>query len=150
MQALPGVESAGAINFMPFAGPVPGMILEIAGKPPSLPGQRLNTSICVTDQNFFHAIQIPLKRGRMFTEQEVREVRHVVIINEALAKKYFPNEEALGQRLTIRTLNEMPNEIIGIAADVKTCATRPGGRADVVLPIAELPYTHDLRAAHQR
>jgi putative ABC transport system permease protein len=140
MQALPGVESAGAINFMPFAGPVPGMILEIAGKPPSLPGQRLNTSICVTDQNFFQAMQIPLKRGRMFTEQEVREARHVVIINETLAKKYFPNEEALGQRLIIRTLNETPNEIIGIAADVKHAQLDQEANPMTYCPIAELPY----------
>jgi putative ABC transport system permease protein len=137
---LPGVESAGAINFIPFAGPVPGMILEIAGKPPSLPGQRLNTSICVTDQNFFQAIQIPLKRGRMFTEQEVREARHVVIINEALAKKYFPNEEALGQRLIIRTLNEKPSEIIGIAADVKHAQLDQEANPMTYCPIAELPY----------
>ena len=140
MQALPGVESAGAINFMPFAGPVAGMILEIVGKPRSLPGQRLNTSISVTDQKFFQTMQIPLKRGRMFTEQEVREARHVVIINEALAKNYFPNEEALGQRIVITTINQIPQEIIGIAADVKQIQLDQEAGPMTYWPIAELPY----------
>jgi len=45
------------------------------------------TGLCVTDQNFFSALEIPLKRGRLFTEQEVHEKRNVVLINEALAKK---------------------------------------------------------------
>jgi putative ABC transport system permease protein len=141
MRALPGVESAGAINFMPFAGPGAGTSFEIAGKPPSLPGQRLVTGVCVADQNFFHALQIPLKRGRMFTEQEVREARRVVLVNEALAKKYFPDEEALGQRLTIAMRDEdIPTEIIGIVADVKHAQLDKEAEPMSYWPIAELPY----------
>ncbi|MBI1762097.1 MAG: ABC transporter permease [Acidobacteria bacterium] len=141
MRALPGVESAGAINYMPFAGPGAGTSFEIEGKPPSLPGQRLTTGVCVADQNFFQAMQIPLQRGRMFTEQEVKELRHVVIVNEALAKKYFPNEEALGQRLTISMKNEnVPTEIIGIVADVKHAQLDKEAEPMSYWPIAELPY----------
>ena len=142
MRALPGVESAGAINFMPFAGPGAGTSFEISGKPPSLPGQRLVTGVCVSDQNFFHAMQIPLKRGRMFTEEEVREARRVVIVNEALARKYFPHEEPLGQRMTIAMMNEnVPNEIIGIVADVKHAKLDQEAEPMSYWPIAELPYS---------
>jgi putative ABC transport system permease protein len=141
MQALPGVEAAGVINFLPFAGPGAGTSFEIAGKPPTLPGQRLTTGVCVADQNFFQAMQIPLKRGRMFTEQEVKEMRHVVVVNEALAAKYFPNEEALGQRLTISMKNEnVPTEIIGIVADVKHAQLDKAAEPMSYWPIAELPY----------
>lgn len=141
MQALPGIESTGVINFMPFAGPGAGTGFEIEGKPLSLPGQRLTTGVCVADQNFFQAMQIPLKRGRMFTEQEVKEMRHVVVVNEALAKKYFPNEEALGQRLTISMKNEnVPTEIIGIVADVKHAQLDKEADPMSYWPIAELPY----------
>jgi putative ABC transport system permease protein len=141
MRALPGVESAGAINFMPFAGPGAGTSFEIEGKPPSLPGQRLVTGVCVSDQNFFHSLQIPLKRGRMFTEQEVREMRHVVVVNEALARKYFPNEEALGQHIAISMKNEnVPTEIIGVVADVKHAQLDKEAEPMSYWPIAELPY----------
>lgn len=141
LQALPNVEAAGAINFLPFAGPGAATDFEIAGKPKPLPGQGLVTGVCVADQQFFPAMQIALKRGRLFTEQEVREIRHVVVINEALARKYFPNEDALGQRITIAMKNEnVPSEIIGIIADVKHAQLDKEADPMSYWPIAELPY----------
>ncbi|MBL8191735.1 MAG: ABC transporter permease, partial [Acidobacteria bacterium] len=141
MQALPGVESAGVINFLPFAGPGAGTGFEIEGKPKPLPGEGLTTGVCVADQNFFSTMRIALKRGRMFTEQEVKEMRHVVLVNEALANKYFPGEDALGKRITISMKNEnVPTEIIGIVADVKHAQyDKPAGPMSY-WPIAELPY----------
>jgi putative ABC transport system permease protein len=63
-------------------------------------------------------MQIPLKRGRLFTEQETTEMRHVVVINEAFARKHFPGEDPLGKRLTIYMKNEnVPTEIIGVVGD---------------------------------
>ena len=120
IQALPGVESAGAINFLPFAGPSAGTDFFIEGQPKPAPGQEPITSVCVTDVNYFNTMQIPLKRGRLFTEQEATEMRHVVVVNETLARKYFPNEDALGKRITIYMKDPPdlgPTEIIGIVAD---------------------------------
>ncbi|MBS1791405.1 MAG: ABC transporter permease [Acidobacteria bacterium] len=141
MQSLPGVESAGVINFLPFAGPGAGTGFEIEGQPKPQPGQGPVTGVCVADQNFFQAMQISLKRGRMFTDQEVKEMRHVVVVNEALAKKYFPNEDALGKRITIAMKNEnVPTEIIGILADVKHAQFDKAADPMSYWPIAELPY----------
>jgi putative ABC transport system permease protein len=117
---LPGVEAAGAISFLPFAGPYSGTSFEIEGLPAPAPGNEPKTGVCVTDANFFKVMQIPLKRGRLFTEQETTDVRHVVVINEALAQKYFPNEDPLGKRIKIYMKGEnVPTEIIGIVADSK-------------------------------
>lgn len=119
-EALPGVESAGAISFLPFAGPYSGTGFEIDGLPVPAPGQEPKTGVCVTDANFFKAMQIPLIRGRLYTENEATEMRHVVVVNEALARKYFPNEEALGKRIKIDMKDEnVPSEIIGIVGDSK-------------------------------
>src|SRR5207253_1037696 len=63
MRNLPGVEAVGAINTLPFTGPHSGTNVDIEGQPKLPPGQELNTGICVTDANFFQAMQIPLKRG---------------------------------------------------------------------------------------
>ena len=120
LQALPGVESAGAINFLPFAGIGAVTSFLVEGRPEPPPSQMMSTGVSVSDHNFFRTLQIPLKRGRLFTEQETREVRHVVVINEALARKYFPNEEPLGRRIIIALRNgEVPSEIIGVVGDVK-------------------------------
>ncbi len=143
LRTVPGVEAAGAINFTPFLGLGSRTGFEIPGRPPSLPGQGGNTTdVCVTDQDFFKALQIPLQRGRFFTEQEVREPRHVVIINETLARKYFPNEDALGKRITIvMSETPVPTEIIGIVRDVKHLQLDQETEPMSYWPIAELPYT---------
>src|SRR5262245_35314853 len=102
MRTLPGVEAAGAINYTPFLGLGTRTGFDIEGRSKPLPDQSMGTTdLCVNDQNFFRALEIPLKRGRLFTEQEVREQRNVVVINEALAQKYFPHEDALGKRIAI-------------------------------------------------
>jgi putative ABC transport system permease protein len=142
MQSLPGIEAAGAINFTPFLGLGSGTGFKIEGLPTPLPGQMLGTGVCVTDQNFFRALQIPLKRGRLFTDQEVRERRNVVIINEALATKYFPNEDPLGKRITISMRPpDVPTEIIGIVSDVKHSQLEKAVEPMSYWPIAQLPYT---------
>jgi putative ABC transport system permease protein len=120
LRALPGVEDAGAINFLPFAGPFAGTSFEIEGQPKPLAGQEPGTGVCVTDASFFRVMQIPLKHGRLFTDQEASEMLHVVVVNEALARKYFPNEDPLGKRITIDMKdNNVPTEIIGVVGDAR-------------------------------
>jgi putative ABC transport system permease protein len=121
MQALPGVESVGAVSFLPFGGSLyAGTGVDISGRPPLPPGQRLTTGVLVTDLNYFRTMQLPLRRGRLFTEQEATEMRHVVVINEAFARKHFPGEDPLGRRLTIYMKDDNQLcEIIGIVGDSK-------------------------------
>jgi putative ABC transport system permease protein len=119
-QTLPGVVSAGAINTLPFDGPHSGTVLEIEGQPKLPPGQELNTGVCVTDANYFQSMQIPLKRGRLFTSQEATEMRHVVVVNEMFARKIFPGQDPLGKRVKIYMKNENePTEIVGVVGDTK-------------------------------
>jgi len=120
MQALPGVESAGAVSFLPFAAPHAGTLVEIEGRPKLPPGQGLTTGVMVSDANYFRTIQVPLKRGRLFTDQEASEMRHVVVVNEAFARVNFPGEDPLGKRVVIYMKNDnQPCEIIGVVGDSK-------------------------------
>ncbi len=119
IRAIPGVESVGAINTLPFDGPHSGTKLDIEGQPKRAPGQDLSTGVCVTDANYFQTMHIPLKRGRLYTPQEAAEMRHVVVVNEAFARA-FPGPDALGQRVTIYMKDDnQPSEIIGIVGDSK-------------------------------
>jgi putative ABC transport system permease protein len=120
MQALPGVESVGAVNYLPFAAPHAGTGVTIEGRPKLPPGQGLNTGVMVSDLNYFRTMQIPLKRGRLFTDQEAAEMRHVVVINEEFARKNFPGEDPLGKRVVIDMKDDnQPCEIIGVVGDSK-------------------------------
>jgi putative ABC transport system permease protein len=135
MKVIPGVEAVGAINTPPFAGLYSGTNVEVNGE--KLPqGQELKTGICVTDLNYFQTMQIPLKQGRLFTEQEATEMRHVVLVNEAFVRKNLNGQDPLGKRLTIymKEQNE-PTEIIGVVADHKHL-----GLDIAVEPVAYWPH----------
>ena len=119
MKSIPGVEAVGAINTSPFTGLYSGTTVEVDGQKLP-PDQELKTGICVTDVNYFQAMQIPLKRGRLYTEQEATEMRHVVLVNETFVRQNLNGQDPLGKRLTIYMKNEnVPTEIIGVVADHK-------------------------------
>jgi putative ABC transport system permease protein len=142
MQSLPGVESAGAVSFLPFAAPHAGTLVEIEGRPKLPPGQGLGTGVMVSDLNYFRAMQIPLKRGRLFTDQEAAEMRHVVVINETFALKNFPNEDPLGKRVVIHMKDDnQPCEIIGIVGDSKHMNLDAEVRPMSYWPHPELVYS---------
>jgi putative ABC transport system permease protein len=142
VQALPGVEAVGAVSFLPFAAPNAGTLVEIDGRPKLPAGQGLTTGVTVTDKNYFKAMQIPLKRGRLFTEEEATDMRHVVVVNEEFARKNLPNEDPLGKRVTIYMKDDnKPCEIIGIVGDSKQMTLDGEARAMSYWPHPELAYS---------
>jgi len=119
MQAIPGVEAAGAINTPPFTGLYSGTNIEVDGQKLP-PGQELGTGVCVTDANYFQTMQIPLKLGRLYTAQEATEMRHVVVVNETFVRKNLGGQNPLGRQVTIYMKDDnVPSEIIGVVADHK-------------------------------
>jgi putative ABC transport system permease protein len=143
VRAIPGVESAGAINTLPFTGPHSGTRIQIEGEPVRPPGQELSTGICVTDANYFKVMQIPLKRGRLFTDQEAREMRHVVVVNEEFVRTNFPGKDPLGKRVTINMKDDdAPTEIIGVVGDTKHLGLDSETEEMAYWPHPELVYSY--------
>ena len=95
MKAIPGVEAVGAINTPPFTGLYSGTNVEVDGQKLP-PDQELKTGVCVTDADYFQTMQIPLKLGRLYTEQEATEMRHVVVVNETFVQKNLGGQNPLG------------------------------------------------------
>jgi len=135
METIPGVESVGAINTPPFTGLYSGTTVDVDGvKLP--PDQALKTGVCVTDANYFQTMRIPLTQGRLYTEQEATEMRHVVLVNESFVRKNLNGENPLGRKLTIYMKNEnVPTEIVGVVADHKHL-----GLDVAVEPVAYWPH----------
>jgi putative ABC transport system permease protein len=126
--ALPGVQSAGAISFLPFAGLGAATDFTVVGQPPPAPGQGAVVDVRVCDNGFFTAMGVPLVRGRLFNERELRELSNVVIVNEALVRQHLPGEDPLGKQLVIdMSDNPSPTTIIGVVGDVRymDLVTRP-------------------------
>ena len=126
---LPGVQTVGAVSYLPLTGLGAGTGFTIEGQPPPPPGQGNVTNVSVCDNGFLKTMNVPLLRGRLFSDREMREV-NVVLVSESLARTYFPNEDPIGKRVTINMTDpNVPTEIIGIVGDVKfqdfTAAPRP-------------------------
>jgi putative ABC transport system permease protein len=117
---IPGVQSAAMGSSMPF-GPISDMIFNIPGRAP-LKDYKFTGDVlwCFVSTGYFRTLRIPLRSGRLFNEQEPV---HTVIINEAMARKFFPTQNPLGQSILIgtglgSTLDQGATEIVGIVGDV--------------------------------
>jgi putative ABC transport system permease protein len=120
IREVPGVQSAGAISYLPLSGLGAGTGFTIEGQPAPPPGRDYVVDVSVCDNGYFKAMNMPLKGGRFFSERETAEKSNVVIVSESLARTYFPRGDALGKRLVIQmTRPNVPTEIIGIVGDVK-------------------------------
>jgi putative ABC transport system permease protein len=140
--AIPGVESAGAISFLPLAGAGSATGFTIVGQPAPLPGQGPSTDVSVCDNGYLRTLKVPLLRGRLFAEREMREKSNVVIINDALAKRYFPNEDPIGKSLVIAMTDpNVPTEIIGIVGNVKFSDLATEARPTTYWPHPQLAYS---------
>jgi len=125
LRSLPGVESAAFVAPMPFSGGNVGSDFRIEGRPRPEPGQEPDAGNRSVTAQYFQAIGIPLLKGRHFTEQDRRGgAVGAAIINEALARRYFPNEEPIGKYVSNIGANQNDGdperwEIVGVVGDVR-------------------------------
>jgi putative ABC transport system permease protein len=141
VRQLPGVRAVGAASAPPFMGLGAATGFDIEGQPALPSAQKATTDVRVVDQDYFKTMGIPLLKGRTFTDREETQESRVVIISDALARQYFPNENPLGKRITISMKQQNdPCEIIGVVGDVKMKGLDIATRPMVYWPHAELPY----------
>jgi len=112
LKPLPGVVSAAATASVPLRGVDYFAGFDIAGKPPGRYGARYR----IVGNDYFRTMGIRLLKGRAFSAQDTQQTGKVAVISEEMARKFFPNEEPLGQRLDPPDWNA---EIIGVVADVR-------------------------------
>jgi predicted permease len=114
---IPGVQALSYGLVMPFSGSRYVSSIFVEGKQP-LPNEQMAFDASVVGPRYHETMGIPLLEGRGFTEQDKTGAPPVVIINEALAQRLFPNQSALGKRLSLKT-NSAGLEIIGVTRSVK-------------------------------
>ena len=118
IKALPGVQSVGATTSVPSAMDFT-YNFEIEGRPPIAQGALPSAKFYVITPDYFQTMSIPVLHGRAFTEQDVVGAARVVVINETLARHYFPNENPLGKRINITDGPPTMREIVGVVSDIK-------------------------------
>ena len=139
---VPTVRSAGMVNYLPLYGGLGSSTgFKIDGRPEPPPGQKPGTDVRVADAGYFPTMGIPLLRGRNFSDSEQREPKHVILINEALARKYFSDEEPIGRRLDVNMFDTpQPAEIIGVVGNVRYDSLIDESPPAVYFPHPDLTY----------
>jgi len=142
VRQLPSVRSVGMVNFLPLYGGLGSNTgFKIEGRPVPPPGQGPGTDVRVADAGYFQSMGIPLLRGRNFSDAEQREPKRVILINEALARKHFPDEDPIGRRLDVAMFeNPMPAEIIGVVGNVRYDSLIDESPPAVYFPLPDLAY----------
>lgn len=119
VQSLPGVESAGYINYLPLTarGVARGFLIE--GQPAPAPGEMPLALYRPVSAGYFETMKMPLIRGRYLDRTDTAS-SYVAVINEAMAKRYWPNEDPIGRRFSLPGVNP-PDAmtIVGIVGDVR-------------------------------
>lgn len=140
---LPGVRSASMNSFPPFSGLGSATGVHLLSQPERSLMDLPVAAVRVIGPDYFATMQIPLRKGRTFSEQELTEERHVVIINQAFEDQYLKGVNPLGQKAVIymKSLKESentPSEIIGVVGDVRQMALNTPAEPTVYWPHPEL------------
>jgi putative ABC transport system permease protein len=136
VRQLPGVESASLINHLPIAGDVWGLQFLIEGRPRPRPAEVPRTTFRVVYPGYFTTMRLPILRGRDVAETDRVGAPRVVVVNDLFARRAWPNEEALGKRVTFNPTAESPTwfTVVGVVKnDVQSDWAAPP-QEEVFLP----------------
>jgi len=146
--ALPGVESASFINHLPIAGDQWGMPFAVEGRAKPKAGDEPSATYRVVFPGYFRTMRIPLLHGRDVTETDRLDAPHVVVINDFMARKYWPGEDAIGKRIRIGSDSSWMT-VVGVAKnDVRSDWSAPPEDEVFVPFLQEAAYLKAPEAHH--
>lgn len=140
VKSIPGVRSAGVTSTLPFDGG-PATSFEIVGRSAENSREPI-ADIRTVDADYFRTLAIPLRQGRNFSERDSAAAPRVMLVNEELARRYWPNENPVGQRITMKDWGDpLAGEIIGVVGDIKADGLDGEMRPMIYWPYPQFPNT---------
>jgi putative ABC transport system permease protein len=144
IRALGGVESVGLTTDLPLADDRSLLIrtrtVRVAvGVPGAANSADVDAALAAVDGDYASAMGIPLRAGRTFRSTDTAQSRPVAMVNEAFVRRYLPDREGVGQRITIRGPRESSAEIVGVLADVRRQGFESAPRPEVYAPLSQRP-----------
>lgn len=141
VSTLPGVVSAAGSFPLPMSGNSVSPAFSIQGHPVAK-GNEPHANLWVVTHNFFDVMKIPLIEGREFNETDGADAPKVVIINQAFARRFFPNQDPVGGFI----IPDIRRKIVGVVGDVRTRLSEPAA-PQYYLPYAQSPMAVPLTVA---
>jgi predicted permease len=141
LRVAPGVVAAGAARILPLARPIGDWSITIEGRPLATPNENPNGDFQSATPGYFEAMGMGLVRGRLITSADREDAPLVVVINDTMAARYWPGQDALGKRFQMGgTGTVLPHvSIVGIVRTSRHNAVVEEPRAEIYLPHAQLP-----------
>lgn len=140
MNALPGAQEAAVAVPLPLSDSYINLALAIEGRPPRSRSESPTADFVAISPNYFRVMQVPLLRGREFSEADSESAPKVCVISSSLAQRLFPNESALGRRIVIGYPADAAREIVGIVGDVKDSDLAARESAQIYAPFVQNPF----------
>ncbi|HZI41995.1 MAG TPA: ABC transporter permease [Gemmatimonadaceae bacterium] len=139
-RAIPGVQAAAFTSILPISGGATDRYFNIDNRPQEKDLSRMpDAEIRHVSGDYFRTMRIPLVAGREFDDHDVLGSEHVVIINDELARRYFPEGSPLGRTLT--TGEDEGGRIVGVVRSVRQMSLDQGPRAEFYIPVSQARYS---------
>jgi putative ABC transport system permease protein len=138
--ALPGVERAAVVDSLPLSGSGSVLGFVIEGQPPLPPEKVQDADFFSVTPDYFDVMGIPLVRGERLSERHRSDVPDVAVINETMARRYFPGEDPIGKRLNLGDPATVPwITVIGVVGDARTGGLDKEPYPQMYVPAAQFP-----------
>ena len=139
IQTLPGVESAGATLALPIQGRSWNVGFKVDGHGYASLMDQPEAEARIVSNNFFDVMKIPLRRGRFFSEHDTKDSPHVAVINEAVARLYWQDEDPVGRFIQMPAFGAGRCEIVGVVGGIRQTKL-----SDDPSPGIYVPYTQEI------
>jgi putative ABC transport system permease protein len=141
VKALPGVEAASVSRGLPV-NDWSGQFFTTSEQPNPPPGQVPDANYVIASPDYFRALQIPLRTGRSFNERDTQGAERVVIVNEALARSYWPGQDPLGKQLRVGSPGSTAPwlSVVGVAGNVLSQGPDAGFHPEIYIPYQQFPW----------
>lgn len=142
LNTTPGVVSAGVVGYLPASDSWDTKEFRIEGHPDPLPGELQTVNFQPASENYFQTMRIPLTEGRAFSASDGAGATRVAIISESFARRYWPNEQVLGQRISLHVGNKSHAQwftIVGVVGDVRRFMFDGEMKPTVYVPYRQAP-----------
>jgi predicted permease len=138
VRTLPGVEAAGAVDNLPLTGGS-NQPVAVEGRPVVPMSEQPEVSVRVVTSGYMKAMRIPLLEGRDIQESDTSNSDGVVVISQAMAKQFWPNQSPIGRHLKLTFYPDKERTIVGVVGDVKQLGLdSAAGIATLYSPIAQM------------
>ena len=143
VRAIPGVESAAVVNTLPVSGGAATDFV-VEGQPKPKTGEEPSANIRVVAGDYFATMRIPLLRGRWFDAHDTDTSVKVMVINETMAEKFWPEESPVGKRVTMYNWGPpLTGEVVGVAGNTKSDALDSAPSYMIYSPHSQFPSHFD-------